>query len=40
MSHELFYSRVNGPTLHRVNAASWLDEVAPRHLASGATPGT
>ena len=38
MSHERFYSRVNGPTLHRVNAARWLDEVAPRHLAGGGDP--
>ncbi|MFD3563534.1 DUF317 domain-containing protein [Streptomyces sp. NPDC058686] len=38
MSHERFYSRVNGPTLHRVNAVRWLDEVAPRHLAGGGDP--
>lgn len=38
MSHERFYSRVNGPTLHGVNAVRWLDEVAPRHLAGGGDP--
>ncbi|WP_420036017.1 DUF317 domain-containing protein [Streptomyces sp. cg28] len=38
MSHERFYSRVNGPTLHRVNAVRWLDEVSPRHLAGGGDP--
>lgn len=38
MSHERFYSRVNGPTLHRVNRVRWLDEVAPRHLAGGGDP--
>lgn len=40
MSHERFYSRINGPTLHRVNSVRWLDEVSPRHLAGGAIPGT
>ncbi|MET8709596.1 hypothetical protein [Streptomyces californicus] len=34
MSHERFYSRVNGPTLHRVNTVRWLDEIAPRHLTT------
>ncbi|WP_435217361.1 DUF317 domain-containing protein [Streptomyces sp. bgisy034] len=38
MSHERFYSKVNGPTLHRVNAVRWLDEVTPRHLAGGGDP--
>ncbi|MFF3460297.1 DUF317 domain-containing protein [Streptomyces sp. NPDC002730] len=38
MSHERFYSRVNGPTLHRVNAVRRLDEVSPRHLAGGGDP--
>ncbi|MER5440835.1 DUF317 domain-containing protein [Streptomyces sp. NPDC002790] len=38
MSHERFYSRVNGPTLHRVNAIRWLNEVSPRHLAGGGDP--
>ncbi|MEU0097160.1 DUF317 domain-containing protein [Streptomyces sp. NPDC006267] len=38
MSHERFYSRVNGPTLHRVNTVRWLDEVSPRHLAGGGDP--
>ncbi|MCG7207285.1 DUF317 domain-containing protein [Streptomyces arenae] len=38
MSHERFYSRVNGPTLHRVNAVQRLDEVSPRHLAGGGDP--
>ncbi|MFD9779474.1 DUF317 domain-containing protein [[Kitasatospora] papulosa] len=38
MSHERFYSRVNGPTLHRVNSVRWLDEVSPRHLAGGGDP--
>ncbi|MBC9719193.1 DUF317 domain-containing protein [Streptomyces sp. TRM66268-LWL] len=38
MNHERFYSRVNGPTLHRVNAVRWLDEVSPRHLAGGGDP--
>lgn len=38
MSHERFYSRVNGPTLHQVNQVRWLDEVTPRHLAGGGDP--
>ncbi|WP_367435062.1 DUF317 domain-containing protein [Streptomyces celluloflavus] len=38
MSHEHFYSRVNGPTIHRVNQVRYLDEVAPRHLAGGGDP--
>ncbi|MFJ9327318.1 DUF317 domain-containing protein [Streptomyces sp. NPDC101230] len=38
MSHERFYSRVNGPTLHRDNTVRWLDEVSPRHLAGGGDP--
>ncbi|MFD8117907.1 DUF317 domain-containing protein [Streptomyces microflavus] len=38
MSHERFYSRANGPTLHRVNSVRWLDEVSPRHLAGGGDP--
>ncbi|AJT62534.1 hypothetical protein T261_0845 [Streptomyces lydicus] len=38
MSHERFYSRVNGPTLHRVNKVRCLDEVTPRHLAGGGDP--
>ncbi|MFJ9058449.1 DUF317 domain-containing protein [Streptomyces sp. NPDC102409] len=38
MSHERFHSRVNGPTLHRVNTVRWLDEVSPRHLAGGGDP--
>ncbi|MFJ4973233.1 DUF317 domain-containing protein [Streptomyces sp. NPDC088755] len=38
MSHERFYSTVNGPTLHRVNSVRWLDEVSPRHLAGGGDP--
>ncbi|AZP17900.1 DUF317 domain-containing protein [Streptomyces aquilus] len=38
MSHERFYSKVNGPTLHHVNAVRWLDEVTPRHLAGGGDP--
>ncbi|MFD9069084.1 DUF317 domain-containing protein [Streptomyces lasiicapitis] len=38
MSHDRFYSRVNGPTLHRVNAVRWVDEVSPRHLAGGGNP--
>ena len=38
MSPERFYSKVNGPTLHRVNAVRWLDEVTPRHLADGGDP--
>ncbi|WP_240634240.1 MULTISPECIES: DUF317 domain-containing protein [Streptomyces] len=38
MSHERFYSRVNGPTLHQFNHVRWLDEVTPRHLAGGGDP--
>lgn len=38
MSHERFYSRANGPTLHRVNTVRWLDVVSPRHLAGGGDP--
>ncbi|MDF3292401.1 hypothetical protein [Streptomyces silvisoli] len=38
MSHERFYSRVNGPTLHRVNRLRYLDEVSPRQLADGGDP--
>ncbi|MFF3640360.1 DUF317 domain-containing protein [Streptomyces sp. NPDC002564] len=38
MTHERFYSRVNGPTLHRANAVRWLDEMSPRHLAGGGDP--
>ncbi|MFC9740543.1 DUF317 domain-containing protein [Streptomyces noursei] len=38
MSHERFYSRVNGPTLHRINQVRYLDEVTPRHLAGGGDP--
>lgn len=38
MSHERFYSRVNGPTIHKDNHTRWLDEVTPRHLAGGGDP--
>ncbi|MFI9829757.1 DUF317 domain-containing protein [Streptomyces sp. NPDC051913] len=38
MSHERFFSKVNGPTLHGFNVIRWLDEVAPRHLAGGGDP--
>ncbi|MGW0710189.1 DUF317 domain-containing protein [Streptomyces sp. NPDC002643] len=38
MSHERFYSRVNGPTVHQYNRIRWLDEVTPRHLAGGGDP--
>ncbi|MFE4017968.1 DUF317 domain-containing protein [Streptomyces sp. NPDC059101] len=38
MSHEHFYSRTNGPTLHRINRVRYLDEVTPRHLAGGGDP--
>ncbi|MEU8482402.1 DUF317 domain-containing protein [Streptomyces sp. NPDC048641] len=38
MSHERFYSRVNGPTIHQFNHVRWLDEVSPRHLAGGGDP--
>ncbi|MEU9369537.1 DUF317 domain-containing protein [Streptomyces avermitilis] len=38
MSHERFYSRVNGPTIHQFNHVRWLNEVTPRHLAGGGDP--
>jgi hypothetical protein len=38
VSHERFYSRVNGPTIHQFNRVRWLDEVTPRHLAGGGDP--
>lgn len=38
MSHERFYSRANGPTIHQFNHVRWLDEVSPRHLAGGGDP--
>ncbi|MGD3109310.1 DUF317 domain-containing protein [Streptomyces sp. YGL11-2] len=38
MSHEHFYSRTNGPTIHRINRVRYLDEVTPRHLAGGGDP--
>lgn len=39
MSHERFNSRVNGPTLYRVNTFRWLDEGSPRHLTGEGAPG-
>ncbi|MEV5878075.1 DUF317 domain-containing protein [Streptomyces sp. NPDC052101] len=38
MSHERFYSRVNGPAVHGVTAVRRLDEVTPRYLAGGGDP--